>query len=97
MSDSLQPHGLQVARLLCSWDFPARILGRIALSLSRGSSQTRDQTGGFCFGRQVLYHGATWEAQPTDEQIPHHERVSNEHESVFATAASAAGGDGIPA
>ena len=89
MSDSLQPHGLQGARLLCSWDFPARILGRIALSLFRGSSQTRDQTRGSCFGRWVLYHGATWEAQPTNEQIPHHERVSSEHESVFAMAARA--------
>ena len=32
MSDSLQPHGLQPARLLCPWDFPARILEREVLS-----------------------------------------------------------------
>ena len=38
---------------------------------------------------RVFYHGATWEAQPTNEQIPHHERDSNKHESVFATAARA--------
>ena len=27
MSDSLQPHGLQPARLLCPWNFPGKITG----------------------------------------------------------------------
>ena len=27
MSDSLQPHGLQPARLLCQWDFPGKNTG----------------------------------------------------------------------
>ena len=27
MSDSLQPHGLQSARLLCPWDFPGKNIG----------------------------------------------------------------------
>ena len=27
VSDSLQPHGLQPTRLLCPWDFPAKITG----------------------------------------------------------------------
>ena len=43
MSDSVT-HGLQTARLLCSWISQARILEWIAISSSRGSSQSRDQT-----------------------------------------------------
>ena len=27
MVDSLQPHGLQLARLLCPWDFPGKKTG----------------------------------------------------------------------
>ena len=34
----------------------ARILERVAISFSRGSSQPRDQTGISCTGRQILYH-----------------------------------------
>ena len=42
----------------------ARILQRVAISLSRGSSQSRDWTHISCVsgtGRQILYHCATWE------------------------------------
>ena len=38
VSDSLQPHGLQPTRLLCPWDFPARVLEWVAIFFSRGSS-----------------------------------------------------------
>ena len=38
----------------------ARILDWVAISYSRRSSQPRDC--GSCVGRQILYHGATWEA-----------------------------------
>ena len=37
MSDSLQPHGLLPARLLCPWDSPGKNTGVVALSFSRGS------------------------------------------------------------
>ena len=43
----------------------ARLLERVAISSSRGSSQSRDQTCvscSSCFGRQILYRGATWNA-----------------------------------
>ena len=40
-----------------------RILERIAISLSRGSSQPRDQTCISCIGKRILYHGAMGEAQ----------------------------------
>ena len=45
----------------------ARILEWIALSYSRGSSQPRDWTCvscGFCIGRWILYHWATREVLP---------------------------------
>ena len=34
----------------------ARILERVAISFSRGSSWPRDQSYIFCIGRQVIYH-----------------------------------------
>ena len=66
VSNSLQPHGLQPARLLFHGVFQARILEWVAISSSRGSSWPRDQTrvsSVSCIGRQILVHWATWEAQ----------------------------------
>ena len=37
----LQSHGLQPARLLCPWNFQARILEWVAISYSKGSSRPR--------------------------------------------------------
>ena len=37
------PHGLWSDRLLCQWDFQARMLEWVAVSSSRGSSQLREQ------------------------------------------------------
>ena len=42
--------------------FQARRLEWVAISCSRGSSGPKDGTRVSCFGRWVLYHGATWEA-----------------------------------
>ena len=42
----------------------ARILERVAISSSKGSTQSRDQIRVFCIsciGRCILYHWATWE------------------------------------
>ena len=41
----------------------ARIPEWIAISFSRGSSWSRDQTWISCTGRRILYHWATWAAQ----------------------------------
>ena len=43
-------------RLFCQWIFQARILQWVAISFSRGSFQSRDQTHNSCIGRQILYH-----------------------------------------
>ena len=42
--------------------FQVRILEWGAISSSRRSSWSRDWTHVSCFGRQILYHWATWEA-----------------------------------
>ena len=48
--------------------FPERILERVAISFSRGSSRPRDRTCISCIscisctGRWILYHCVTWEA-----------------------------------
>ena len=39
------------------------------VSSSRGSSQPRDQSWVSCFGRQFLYHWATWEAPRVQVKI----------------------------
>ena len=38
VSDSLQPHELELTRLLCSWDSAGRNMEWVAVSFSRGSS-----------------------------------------------------------
>ena len=51
-------HGLQLARLLCPWNFPGKNTGVCCHFHARGSSQFRDQTCVSCIsciGRQILY------------------------------------------
>ena len=58
MSDSLRPHGLEPARLLCPPNLQARILEWVAISFSKGSFRPRDRTHVSCMsciGRWVLY------------------------------------------
>ena len=70
MSDSLWPHGLQPARLLCPWDFRGKNTEWVAISLSRGSSWLRDWTRISCIGRWILYHRVIWEAPNTRYSAP---------------------------
>ena len=58
MSDTLHPHGLWPSRLLCPWEFQARILGQVAISSSRWSSQPRDWTHISCIVGGFFYHWA---------------------------------------
>ena len=48
MSNPLQPCGLQSTRLLCPSDFPGKNIGVVAISSSKGSSQSRDWTHVSC-------------------------------------------------
>ena len=77
VSNSLQSHGLQQARLLCPWDFPGKNTGVGCFSYSRGSSQPRYQTLHLHVSgtdRWILYHCANWEA--------HHLAII-EHYNIF--------------
>ena len=49
--------GSSVRRIL-----QARIVERVAMLFSRGSSWSRDWTWVSCIGRWILYHWTTWEA-----------------------------------
>ena len=69
MSHSLQPHGLQLAMLLCPWNFPGKHTGVGCHTLFRGIFSTQDRTRvSFisCTGRWIFTTSATWEAW--DEQ-----------------------------
>ena len=63
VSDSLRPHGLQPATLLCPWDFPGKNTGVGSHFLLQGVFRLRGHTRFSCIsciGRQILYHCATW-------------------------------------
>ena len=51
VSDSVRPHGLQPARLLCPWDFPGKNAG--VGSISRPRNRTRKGTGGLLRHRWI--------------------------------------------
>ena len=59
VSNSLRPHGLYPARLLCPWDFSGKNTGVGCHFLLQGSSQPRDRTRVSCISsisKQILYH-----------------------------------------
>ena len=56
MSDSLRPHGLWPARLLCPRNFPDRNTGVSSHSLPQGTFLTKGLNLGCLHCRQILYH-----------------------------------------
>ena len=82
MSDSLWPHGLYSTRLLCPWDFQARVLEWVTISFSRGSSWPRDQTQVSCIAGRRFTLWATREAsvfsEYTEKNKLHSRRTGNE-------------------
>ena len=64
VSDSLRPHGLQLSKFLCPWNFLGKNTEAGCHVLLQVSSWTRDQPWVSCIsciGRQILYYCATWE------------------------------------
>ena len=61
MSDSLQPHGLELARLLCPWDSPGKNIRVGSHALLQRSSQSQGWT---LHCRQILYHLSHQGKQP---------------------------------
>ena len=56
MSDSLQPHGLPPARLLCPWNSPGKNTEVGSLSLLQGIFPTQGWNSGLLNYRRILYH-----------------------------------------
>ena len=57
VSDSLWPHGLQPARVLCPWDSPRKNTGAGSHSFLRGIFPTQGSNPGLLHCRQILYWG----------------------------------------
>ena len=55
VSDSLRPHGLQPARLLCLWNSPGKNTGVDCHSLLQRNFQTQGLNSGLLHCREVLY------------------------------------------
>ena len=56
MSNSLQHHELQPARLLCPWNSPSKNTGVGCHFLLQGIFQTQELNLGVLYYRQILYH-----------------------------------------
>ena len=56
VSNSLQPHGLKPARLLCSWYSPGKNTEVGSHSLLQEIFPTQGQKPGLLHCRQILYH-----------------------------------------
>ena len=56
VSDSLLPHGLQPARVLCPWGSPGKNTGVGCYSLFQGIFPTWGLNPGLLHQRQILYH-----------------------------------------
>ena len=59
MPNSLQSQGLQLARLLCPWNFPGKTTGVFCHSLLQEIFSTQGSNQVSCvprIGRQILYH-----------------------------------------
>ena len=62
----------------------ARILEWVAISFSRGSSQSRDQIFISCVGRWILYHWATWESPShVTNQLYFNKNITDTYVSEF--------------
>ena len=61
MSNSLRPHGLQLARLLCSWNSPGKNTGVDSHSLLQGIIPTQGSNPGLRHSRPLLTVWATRE------------------------------------
>ena len=55
LSDSLRPHGLQPARLLCPWNSPGKNPGMSGHSLLQGIFPSQGLNPGLLHCRQILY------------------------------------------
>ena len=67
--DSLWPHGLQPARLLCPWDSPGKNTGVGGHALLQGIFPTQESNPGPPYCRQILYHLSHQESSTASCQL----------------------------
>ena len=72
-SSFVTPWTIDHYRLLCPWDFPARILEWVAISFSRASSQPRDRTEVSLIGGRRFNLWATRDSKTTTDGDCSHE------------------------
>ena len=65
VSDSVRPHVLQPASLLCPWDSPGKNTGVSSHSLFQGIFPTRGSDLDLLHFRQILYH-LSHQGSPTE-------------------------------
>ena len=70
--DSLRPHGLWSARVLCPWDFLGKNSGVGCHSLLQGIFPTQGLKPGLPHCRQILYHLNHQERPAVDLSLSHH-------------------------
>ena len=72
MANSLQPRGLQPARLLCPWNSPGKNTGVGSHSLLQAISQTQGSNLGLLHFRWILYHLSHQGSPQSIIKSPHH-------------------------
>ena len=86
ISDSLQPHGLQPTRLLCTWGFPGKNAGVGCHFLLWVIFLTQGLNPCILLGRWILYHWATCEVQVALLDL--NWRCQNKHMKIIFPKAS---------
>ena len=87
VSDSLQSRGLSPARIICPWDSLGNNARMASCFLLQGIFPTQGLHVGFCTGRYVLCHWATWEAPDSDSaarQSQHNKAEGEKHQCASA-------------
>ena len=69
VSDSLRPHGVQPARLLCPWDFPGKNTGACCHALLQGIFPTQGLNPCLLC---LLYTGGFFTVEPHQGSPPNH-------------------------
>ena len=80
--DSLQPHGLQPARLFCPWDSPGKKTGVYSHSFLQGIFLTPGSNPSLLHYRQILYHLSHQESPQVTMNI--HQKKKKKDTSSYA-------------
>ena len=96
VSDSLQPHGPQLARLLCPRDYPGKSTGVGCHSVLQQIFPTRGSNPGIPLCRQILYH-LSHQGSPRIQEWVTHPSPENRPDPGIKPRSSALQGNSLPA